>query len=290
MAVIREVERAGSSGAGMLVLGLLLLFGGPATVALGASSQAPEQVAAGAAVFVAALIVLSGLVVVNPNEAIVLQLFGDYVGTLKTSGLRWVNPFYGKRRLSTRASSFDSARLKVNDKEGNPIEIGAIIVVQVKDTAQASFAVDDYNAYVRTQAEASLRNLASRHPYDAQDDALSLRRNTAEMAVELRKELIEHISQTGLEVLDTKISHLAYAPEIAQAMLQRQQASAIIAARQKIVEGAVGMVQMALDKLKADGVCELDEERKAQMVANLLVVLCSERAAQPIINSGTIYS
>lgn len=289
MAKMSEVERTGMPGAAMLLLGLGLLFGGPATFALGASDKDPVEMIAGAGLFVTALVVLTGLLMVNPNEAIVLQLFGDYVGTVKTSGLRWVNPFYGKTRMSVRASSFESARLKVNDKEGNPIEIGAIIVVQVKDTALASFAVDDYNGFVRTQAEASLRNLASRHPYDAHDTELSLRRNPEEMAVELRKELEDHVAKTGVEILDTKISHLAYAPEIAQAMLQRQQASAIIAARQKIVEGAVGMVQMALDKLKADGVVELDEERKAQMVANLLVVLCSERATQPIINSGTLY-
>ncbi len=289
MGSIREIARTGMPGGAMLVLGLGLLFGGPAVFALGANDKDPIEMAVGSSLFVSALIVLTGLLMVNPNQAVVLQLFGDYVGTVKTPGLRWVNPFYGKTRMSVRASSFESARLKVNDREGNPIEIGAIIVVQVKDTAQASFSVDDYNGFVRTQAEASLRNLASRHPYDGHDEELSLRRNPSEMAVELRKELEDHVSQTGVEILDTKISHLAYAPEIAQAMLQRQQANAIIAARQKIVEGAVGMVQMALEKLKAEGIVDLDNERKAQMVANLLVVLCSERPAQPIINSGTIY-
>lgn len=289
MASIREVERTGMSGAAMLVLGIGLLFGGPAVMVLGASDKEPVEVVAGVGLFVIASVVLTGLLMVTPNQAVVLQLFGDYVGTVRTPGLRWVNPFFGKTRMSVRASSFESARLKVNDKEGNPIEIGAIIVVQVKDTAQASFSVDDYNGYVRTQAEASLRNLASRHPYDAHDSEISLRRNPSEMAVELRKELEDHVAKTGVEILDTKISHLAYAPEIAQAMLQRQQAAAIIAARQMIVEGAVGMVQMALAKLKAEGIVELDNERKAQMVANLLVVLCSERPAQPIINTGTIY-
>ncbi len=289
MASIREIERAGISGGLMFLLGLATVVSGPVMLRLGAGDQSLVEMGVGVAVSIAGLLILSGLVMVNPNEAVVLQLFGDYVGTVKTSGLRWVNPFCQKRRLSTRSSSFDSVRLKVNDKDGNPIEIAAIVVMQVKDTAQACFAVDDYNAYVRMQAEASLRNLASRHPYDAHDDAISLRRNTSEMAVELRRELTEHVVVTGVEVLDAKISHLAYAPEIAQAMLQRQQASAIIAARQKIVEGAVGMVQMALAKLKAEGVVELDEERKAQMVANLLVVLCSERATQPIINAGTLY-
>lgn len=287
---IREVERTGISGAPMFVLGLALIVSAVASFVTGVSHQDGMLVGVAIASFIAAALVLGGLIVVNPNEAVVLQLFGDYVGTLKSAGLRWVNPFCNKSRMSVRASSFDSARLKVNDKDGNPIEIAAIIVVRVRDTAVATFSVNDYAGFVRTQAEASLRNLASRHPYDAHDTELSLRRNTSEMATELRRELAAHVEAAGVEVVDTKISHLAYAPEIAQAMLQRQQASAIVAARSKIVEGAVGMVQMALDKLKADGVVDLDEERKAQMVANLLVVLCSERAAQPIVNSGTIYS
>jgi hypothetical protein len=290
MTPIREKERAGVAGAFMLLLGLALLFSVPAIFVNALPRVGPGDVGFALFDLIAAWIVLGGLVMVNPNEAVVLQLFGGYVGTLKTAGLRWTNPFYKKTRLSVRASSFESTHLKVNDRDGNPIEIAAIIVMRVKDTAQAVFAVNDYAGYVRTQAEASLRNLASRHPYDAHDDALSLRRNTDEMAVELRRELEGHVGATGVEVVDAKISHLAYAPEIAQAMLQRQQASAIIAARQKIVEGAVGMVQMALEKLKNEGVVTLDEERKAQMVSNLLVVLCSERAAQPIINSGTIYS
>jgi regulator of protease activity HflC (stomatin/prohibitin superfamily) len=236
-----------------------------------------------------ALVSLAGLVMVNPNEAVVLQLFGKYVGTLRAPGLRWLNPLIAKRRVSVRVTSWGSPELKVNDKDGNPIEIGSVIVFKVSDTAQAIFQVDDYVGYVRLQAEASLRNLASRHPYDGDDEALSLRRNTAEMSTALKEEIQSHLGPVGVELVDAKISHLAYAPEIAHAMLQRQQAQAMIAARTKIVQGAVSMVQMALKHLSDEKIVELDEERKAQMVSNLLVVLCSERSAQPVINSGTIY-
>jgi len=231
-------------------------------------------------------IVLKGLISVSPNEAVVLQLFGRYTGTLRKEGLRWINPFYRTRRLSVRARSFESTKLKVNDLDGNPIEIAAIVVYRVRDTAQATFSVDDYDKFVYTQTEAALRNLASRHPYDGHDDQTSLRRNTEEMAIALRDEIQSHIAMAGVVIEDAKVSHLAYAQEIAQAMLQRQQASAIIAARTRIVEGAVGMVQLALEKLANEGIVTFDEDRKAQLVANLLVVLCSERSVQPTLNTG----
>lgn len=290
MKTVHEVESAGIHGGVMLAMGLAGLGGGIWALVEGGRTQDVTELVAGPIVIVLALLVLAGLVTVAPNEAVVMQLFGDYVGTIKTEGLRWANPFYSKRKLSLRVTSWASPNMKVNDKDGNPIEIGCVVVFKVKDSAQASFQVDDYGAFVRTQAEASLRNLASRHPYDGHDEELSLRRNTAEMADALKVEIQSHVGLIGLDVVDAKISHLAYAPEIAQAMLQRQQAAAVIAARQKIVEGAVTMVQMALAHLKDNGIVDLDEERKAQMVSNLLVVLCSERAAQPVINSGTIYA
>jgi regulator of protease activity HflC (stomatin/prohibitin superfamily) len=290
MKTVRDIERAGLSGGLMLLLGLGGLFGSVGLGILAVTQQAPEFVAVAVGVFIVSIIILAGLVMVNPNEAVVLQLFGEYVGTIKTEGLRFTNPFYAKRRISVRVSSWGSPNLKVNDKDGNPIEIGAIVVYKVRDTAQAVFQVEDYAAFVRLQAEASLRNLASRHPYDAHDEELSLRHNTVEMAKELQLEIQSHVGPVGVDIVDAKISHLAYAPEIAHAMLQRQQAAAVIAARTKIVEGAVTMVQMALEHLSREKIVELDEERKAQMVSNLLVVLCSERSAQPVINSGTIYA
>ena len=236
------------------------------------------------------ILAVKGLFVVNPNQGVVLQLFGRYVGTARAQGLRWTNPFYSQRKISLRISSFDSERLKVNDVEGNPIEIAAIVVWRVMDTAEALFNVDDYGRYIRVQTEAALRNLATRYPYDAHDDAkVSLRGHTAVIAQHLKEEVEKALASAGIEVVDARISHLAYAPEIAQSMLQRQQAGAIIAARQRIVEGAVGMVEMALAMLTKNNIVQLDEERKAQMVANLLVVLCGERATQPIINTGTIY-
>lgn len=232
-----------------------------------------------------------GLMVVAPNDAQVLQLFGDYAGTAREPGLRWTNPFYTRKRISLRVRSFESSHLKVNDKEGNPIEIGAVVVWRVRDSAEASFEVDDYENYVRVQSEAALRNAATTYPYDAHDEAgvLSLRGSTAAVADHLKDEMQQRLQKAGVEVMETRISHLAYAPEIAAAMLQRQQAGAIIAARQRIVEGAVGMVEMALTMLSHKGIVELDEERKAAMVSNLLVVLCGEKAAQPIVNTGTIH-
>lgn len=231
-----------------------------------------------------------GLFIVNPNEGRVLQFFGDYVGTVKRPGLAWANPLFTKKRISLRVRNFESTRLKVNDHEGNPIEIASVVVWRVVDTAEAVFEVDDYQNFVKVQTEAAVRNLATRYKYDAhEEDEMSLRGNTSDVAEHLKTEVQERLARAGVEVMEARISHLAYAPEIAQAMLQRQQAGAIIAARQRIVEGAVGMVQMALDMLSQREILDLDNERKAAMVSNLLVVLCGERSTQPVINTGSLY-
>jgi regulator of protease activity HflC (stomatin/prohibitin superfamily) len=232
----------------------------------------------------------TGLFSVAPNEGKVLQLFGQYAGTVRTPGLQWANPFYKKKHVSLRVRNFESAKLKVNDYEGNPIEIASVVVWRVVDTAEALFEVDDYNNYVKVQSEAALRNLATSYPYDSHDDAVpSLRGHTGAVADHLKREIQDRLAKAGVEVMEARISHLAYAPEIAAAMLQRQQAGAIIAARTRIVEGAVGMVDMALELLSKKDIVHLDEERKAAMVSNLLVVLCGEKGAQPILNTGTIY-
>jgi regulator of protease activity HflC (stomatin/prohibitin superfamily) len=235
---------------------------------------------------------LGGFFMVEPNQGRVLTLFGAYVGTVKATGLRWANPFYMKRSVSLRVRNFETHRLKVNDHDGNPIDIGAVVVWRVVDTAEAAFEVDNYENFVVVQSEAALRNLATRYPYDshAHEGQVALRSHTLEIADELKKELQDRLSAAGVNVLEARISHLAYAQEIAQAMLQRQQAGAIIAARQMIVDGAVGMVEMALERLSERKVVELDEERKAAMVSNLLVVLCSERSVAPVVNAGTLYS
>ena len=233
---------------------------------------------------------LGGFFVVNPNEGRLLQLFGAYRGTVKESGLRWANPFLTKRKVSMRVRNFESDKLKVNDESGNPIEIAAVVVWKVVDTAEAIFHVDDYVNFVHVQSEAALRNLATGYPYDAHvEGEIALRSHTAEIADQLRKEIQARLDQAGVEVIEARISHLAYAPEIASAMLQRQQASAIIAARQMIVDGAVGMVEMALKRLEADNIIDLDDERKAAMVSNLLVVLCGDKATQPVLNTGTLH-
>jgi regulator of protease activity HflC (stomatin/prohibitin superfamily) len=244
-----------------------------------------------AAVSIALLTFLTaGLFMVNPNEGKVLQLFGEYKGTAKQEGLRWANPFLTKKKVSLRVRNFESSRLKVNDIDGNPIEIAAVVVWKVVETAEAIFEVDDYEHYVKVQSEAALRNLATSYAYDAHDDQhVSLRGHTGAVADHLKREIQDRLAKAGVQVLEARISHLAYAPEIAAAMLQRQQAGAIIAARQRIVEGAVGMVEMALDMLSAKSIIQLDEERKAAMVSNLLVVLCGDRNTQPVINTGTIY-
>jgi regulator of protease activity HflC (stomatin/prohibitin superfamily) len=231
-----------------------------------------------------------GLTVVNPNEAKVVQLFGVYTGSIKDSGLWWVNPLTLRRRVSLRIRNFESSKLKVNDQDGNPIEIAAVVVWRVVETAEAVFQVDDYEHFVHVQSEAAVRILATTYPYDAHHpDQMSLRMSVLEITHRLRDEIQERLAKAGVEVVEARISHLAYAPEIANAMLRRQQASAIIAARQKIVEGAVGMVEMALEQLSEKQVVALDEERKAAMVSNLLVVLCSDRDAQPVVNTGTLY-
>jgi regulator of protease activity HflC (stomatin/prohibitin superfamily) len=240
---------------------------------------------------VVSAIALVGHFVVNPNEGVVLQLFGHYTGTVENAGLRWANPFTSKRRVSLRVRNFESAHMKVNDSDGNPIEIAAIVTWKVVDTAEACFEVYDYENYLNVQAEAAVRNLATRYPYDSHDDEtkVSLRGSTVQIAKDLRTEIHDRLAKAGMEVIDARLSHLAYAPEIAAAMLQRQQAGAIIAARQRIVDGAVGMVEMALERLSKHKIVNLDEERKAAMISNLLVVLCGERAAQPVVNTGTIY-
>jgi regulator of protease activity HflC (stomatin/prohibitin superfamily) len=235
-------------------------------------------------------VALAGLFIVQPNQGKVLQFFGRYVGTVRDSGLKWANPFYTKKKVSLRIRNFESNRLKVNDHDGSPIDIAAVVVWRVVDTAEAAFEVEDFENFVHVQTESAVRNLATQHTYDAHEDGrMSLRGNTQEVAEQLRKEIQERVAKAGVEVMEARISHLAYAPEIAAAMLRRQQAGAVIAARQRIVEGAVGMVDMALDLLKQKHVVELDEERKAAMVSNLLVVLCGEHDAQPVVNAGTIY-
>ncbi|MCY4601426.1 MAG: SPFH domain-containing protein [Acidobacteria bacterium] len=234
-----------------------------------------------------------GLFVVNPNTARVLLLFGRYAGTAREPGLRWANPLYafsGRRRVSLRVRNFETERSKVNDTDGNPIEIAAVVVWRVVDTAEAVFEVDDYVNYVHVQSESAVRNLATRYPYDThEDEQISLRGSTEEIAGQLQTEIQGRLTKAGVEVLEARITHLAYAPEIASAMLQRQQAGAIIAARSRIVEGAVSMVQMALDSLSDRNIVELDEERKAAMVSNLLVVLCGDKGTQPVVNTGTLH-
>jgi hypothetical protein len=288
--MIRERERAVTSGLLMLVVLPLVFLA--AVYVLVTSAQADNPVGSVGGALVMGLVALGakGLFAVAPNEACVLQIFGAYAGTVRQPGLRWANPFYTKRRVSVRVRNFESARLKVNDNDGNPIEIAAVVVWKVVDTAEAVFEVDDYNNYVHVQSEAALRNLATSYPYDTHDEQhVSLRGHTAAVADHLKREIHDRLAKAGVEVVEARISHLAYAPEIAAAMLQRQQAGAIIAARTRIVEGAVGMVDMALEMLSAKAIVHLDEERKAAMVSNLLVVLCGERAAQPILNTGTIY-
>lgn len=244
----------------------------------------------GVGLFVLTLFTLKGFFQVAPNEGQVLQLFGKYAGTVRDEGLRWTNPFYSRRRVSLRVRNFESSKLKVNDSDGNPIEIACIVVWQVIDTAEAVFCVDDYENFATIQSESALRQMAQNYPYDAHDDGKPALRSHGEVINNhLRDEIQARLDKAGVRVIEARISHLAYAQEIAQAMLQRQQANAIVAARERIVEGAVGMVAMALDKLRQQGVVELDEERKASMVSNLLVVLCGDRATQPVVNTGTLY-
>ena len=288
--MIREREQRTASGLLMLVIFVVILAVSIAGFVRAVRVQDPIGMIAFVVVLVLDGLAFAGLFTVAPNAGRVLQLFGAYRGTAKDEGLRWANPFYTKRRISLRVRNFESAHLKVNDTDGNPIEIASIVVWRVVDTAEAVFEVDDYEHYVKVQTESAVRNLATHYPYDAHVEGhLSLRGSTDEVAKRLKSEIQDRLAKAGVEVIEARISHLAYAPEIAAAMLRRQQAGAIIAARQKIVEGAVGMVEMALDLLARGGKVQLDEERKAAMVSNLLVVLCADREAQPVVNTGTIY-
>ena len=295
--MVRERLRHGVPGLPLLPLFFLPLLGIPVFRAAVLAARIGDDVRS-TVYFVIALIlfpvvwlfVVKGFFMVGPNEAKVLQLFGNYVGTAKTSGLRWTNPFYKKSKISLRVRNFESSQLKVNDQDGNPIDIAAVVVWRVVETAEAMFEVDDYANYVKVQSEAALRNAATSYPYDSHEEHIvSLRGSTASVADHLKKEVQQRLEKAGVEVLEARFSHMAYAQEIAAAMLQRQQAGAIIAARKLIVEGAVGMVEMALEQLSHKGIVHLDEERKAAMVSNLLVVLCGEKAAQPILNTGTIH-
>lgn len=267
-----------------------LLVAQIATIAgLGALPGGLKLVSLLAGIFVA--VCWFGFYMVQPNQGKVLQFFGRYAGTDRNHGLRWANPLYGKKNVSLRVRNFESGRLKVNDANGNPIEIAAVIVWRVVDTAEAVFEVENYENYVTIQSEAALRNLATSYPYEehGEDDRLTLRSNANEIAHKLKEEVHERLQKAGVEVMEARLSHLAYAPEIAQAMLQRQQASAVLGARKIIVQGAVGIVSAALEQLKALEVVDLDAERKAAMVSNLLVVLCGEQGARPVINAGSLY-
>jgi regulator of protease activity HflC (stomatin/prohibitin superfamily) len=286
---IRETQAATLPGVAMFVF-FLAVFIGCVVAAIIAAQEHSFSVFGFLALGALCVPCMLGFFVVNPNEARVLQFFGHYAGTARKEGLRWANPFYTKRHVSVRVRNFETSHLKVNDLEGNPIEIAAVVVWRVVDTAEALFQVDAYEQFLQVQTESALRNLATHYSYDTHDEeTISLRGSTASVSDHLRKEIQERVAQAGVEVQEARLSHIAYAPEIAQAMLQRQQAGAIIAARQRIVEGAVSMVEMALAKLSEKKIVDLDEERKAAMVSNLLVVLCGERATQPIINTGTIY-
>jgi hypothetical protein len=288
--MLREKEIKGFSGWAMLILLVAALAGAISQFVLAIRDEDVVLIILWLVIELLVIVCFGGLTIVNPNEARVIQLFGSYRGTLKVQGLRWVNPLTMRRKVSLRVRNFESNKLKVNDHDGNPIDIAAVVVWRVVETAEAVFQVNDFEHFVHVQSEAALRNLATSYPYDAHEQGqMSLRMSAGEIAHKLREEIQERLAQAGVEVIEARISHLAYAAEIANAMLRRQQASAIIAARQKIVEGAVGMVEMALDLLNAKKVVQLDEERKAAMVSNLLVVLCADREAQPVVNAGTLY-
>jgi regulator of protease activity HflC (stomatin/prohibitin superfamily) len=286
-------ERSVSAPSGIpALIGLVvLLIADIAWLIYGIQNRAPWGIVAAILAGIVLLVSLGGFFTVAPNEGKVLQFFGKYVGTVRDAGPRWANPFYSKTGVSLRVRNFESSKLKVNDLDGNPIEIAAVVVWQVVDTAEALFQVNDYEDFVHIQSESALRTMATSYPYDSHDTgALSLRSHGVEISDHLQKEIQDRLASAGMKVVEARITHLAFAPEIAQAMLQRQQASAIIAARTRIVEGAVTMVEMALDQLSKRDIVQLDEERKAAMVSNLLVVLCGERGTQPIVNTGTLYN
>lgn len=278
------------AGIPTLVLVLVLCLVSIWRLIEGIGGQSPAEVVGALLALVVLIVSFAGFYMVEPNQGAVLTLFGRYVGTVREQGLRFNNPFYSAKKVSLRVRNFESGKLKVNELEGSPIEIAAVIVWKVVDTAQSVFNVDDYESFVHIQSEAALRSMATSYPYDQHEEGqVSLRSHSAEISKHLKEQLDERLTPAGVEVLEARISHLAYAPEIAQAMLQRQQANAVVAARTRIVFGAVSMVQMALDELKKSGTLDLDEERRAQMVSNLLVVLCSDRATQPVVNAGSIY-
>ena len=287
-------EKVRKCASGYLALGVLPVL----TIAvvygfvLAIKAESAASIIASIVAFIVVLICYAGFFMVAPNQAKVLQLFGTYVGSVRETGLRWANPFYSKQTVSLRVRNFESEMLKVNDSSGNPIEIAAVVVWKVVDSAEAVFEVDDYVNYVHIQSEAALRNLATAHPYEAhdEDDVIALRSNPQQSADKLKDEVQERLGKAGVEVIEARISHLAYAPEIASAMLKRQQAQAVVAARMQIVDGAVGMVEAALRQLERDQVVDLDEERKAAMVSNLLVVLCGEENARPVLNAGTLHN
>ena len=291
---VREVAAHSIGGGLALLLGLTGLLIGTAlivtaTAVTGTGAKA-VLIVVGVLVGLAAFLAMCGLNMVAPGEARVVQLFGRYRGTIRQDGLRWVNPFTSRTKISTRVRNHETAVLKVNDAYGNPIELAAVVVWRVEDTAQATFEVDDYIEFVSTQTEAAVRHIAIEYPYDAHDEGgLSLRGNAEEITEKLAVELHARVEAAGVQIIESRFTHLAYAPEIASAMLQRQQAGAVVAARQQIVEGAVGMVESALTRIAEQDIVELDPERKAAMVSNLMVVLCGDRSAQPVLNTGTLY-
>jgi regulator of protease activity HflC (stomatin/prohibitin superfamily) len=287
----REIVRNVPSGYLMLAVLAVTQLLAFLSIYLAARAASPVALVVTVLVSVVVLVFWVGFFMVHPNEAKVLQLFGKYTGTVRDTGLRWANPLYAKTRVSTRVRNFESSKMKVNDSQGSPIEIAAVVVWKVVDTAEAMFEVDDFEEFVHIQSESALRNLSTTYPYEPHEgEGVALRSHPAEIANALRSEIQDRLEQAGVCVIEARISHLAYAPEIAHAMLRRQQASAIIAARKQIVAGAVGMVEMALDELNGKQIVELDEERKAAMVSNLLVVLCSEENAQPVLNTGSLYT
>lgn len=288
---MKELEKNVFSGLLWFVITTLILVASVVIFIFGLANNIAFMVIGGIALFVAWIVMVCGFFTLQPNEAAVIILFGAYKGTVKKDGWHWANPFFTKKKISLRRRNLNGEKIKVNDEMGNPIEIATVVVWRVQNTAEALFDVENYIDYVQTQSESALRHLAGLYPYDSNDEnQLSLRGSGDEVSEALKTELQERLGKAGVVVEEARLSHLAYAPEIAAAMLQRQQASAIIAARQKIVEGAVGMVEMALKMLNENSIVDLDEERKAAMVSNLLVVLCGERSTQPIINTGTLHN